>query len=267
MTHYSNVSLKKLLFSIILTVPMFFGYTQAKVLLILEGISGAGKSTLCSIIAEHIPEAHIIPEPFDRWNNINDTGNLFEEYIKDKSRWGLTLQHYICLTFSQALHDAYIQHPDKEIFITDRSYFATLFVFGRMLFENSTITPMEWEILQEQCVWFMENALHQPDGFIFLQTQPATARARAIKRNRALKASLNITYFENLHRLYTQWLVEKKNIHQSLEHVPVLIIDGEVDFVHDNAARQNIIAQIKNFIDQIKDESQEGDLFMKKIIC
>jgi len=255
MKYYNSVSLKKLLFSTILAVPMFFGYTQAQVLLMVEGISGAGKSTLCSMIAEHIPEAHIIPEPFDRWNNINEVGNLFEAYIKDKSRWGLTLQNYICLTFSQALHDAYIQHPDKEIFITDRSYFATLFVFGRMLFENSTITPIEWEILQEHCLWFMENALHQPDGFIFLQTQPATARARAIKRNRVLKASLNITYFENLHRLYTQWLVEKKNIHQSLEQVPVLIINGEVDFVHDDAARQNIVTQIEHFIAQIKEIS------------
>jgi deoxyadenosine/deoxycytidine kinase len=252
MTYSHNFSLKTVLFSMKFMILMSFGHsTQAKLLLVLEGIPAAGKSTLCKAIADHIPGVHIIPEPFNRWNNVGESGNLFQEYIKDKNRWGLTFQQYVCLTFSQALHDAYIQHPEKEIFITDRSYFSTLFVFGRMLFENSTITSLEWELLQEHCIWFIENALYQPDGFIFLHTQPATARERALKRNRALKASLHIAYFEHLHALHTQWLVEKKHTHQSLEHVPVLTLDGEVDFVHDTSACQNIIEQVKNFIDQI----------------
>jgi deoxyadenosine/deoxycytidine kinase len=217
----------------------------------IEGVSGAGKSTLCRVLDAQIPNVCIIPEPFDRWNNVQNGGNLFETFLNDKSRWGLTFQNYVFITHYQALHDAYASNPNKEIYITDRSHFSGMFTFTRMLFDTNNITPLEWAIYQESASWLTEQLPEKPDGFIYLQTKPATACARAIKRNRELNASLNLPFYETLHRYHEEWLIEKKNLPASVQQIPILVLDGEVDFEHNPEAQRVIIEKVRDFIESL----------------
>ncbi len=230
----------------ILLMLSFDGH--AKIILMIEGVSGAGKSTLITIIAEHIPEICIVPEPFDRWNNVHETGNLFETFLKDQSRWGLTFQNYVFITHYQALEDAYNLNPTKEIFITDRSHFSGIFTFTRMLFDNNKMTPMEWAMYIESSMWLIAQLPYKPNAFIYLRTEPATACARANKRDRLLNASRELSYYQTLHRYHEEWLIEKKNLPESLQHIPMLVLDGEVDFQSDLEVQAKIIREIREFI-------------------
>lgn len=227
-------------------------YQDNKVLLMLEGVTGSGKTTLAKILSDQISEISIIPEPFDRWNNIHGTENLFAMFLQDKSRWGLTFQNYVFFTHYQALQAAYTHNSNKNLFITDRSYFSGMLTFTRILFDTHQITTMEWEIYQESSWWFVKNLPYRPNGFIYLKVSPKTSCARANQRNRKLNDSLQLSYFEALYRYHEEWLIEKKNIPEILREVPVLIIDGEVDFKNDAKAQSIIIAQVKDFVAQLK---------------
>lgn len=249
MKPYTTIRFKKLLMLTLFCVAAPSSLS-AKIILMLEGVSGAGKSTLIEIISACMPEACTIPEPFDRWNNVHGV-NLFELFLKDKSRWGLTFQSYIVITHYQALSDACAQNPATQLFITDRSHYSGFFVFARMLFDKKIITPMEWALFEESTLWLTEQLPYKPDGFIYLRTHPEIACARANERNRILNGSLNISYYETLHRYHEQWLVEKKHMPKSLQRVPVLILDGDVDFKNNGEAQRVIIQQIKNFIQLI----------------
>ncbi|HSW74070.1 MAG TPA: deoxynucleoside kinase [Candidatus Limnocylindria bacterium] len=236
--------------TLFLTTP-----SLASILLMLEGTGGAGKSTLSKMLARHMPEACIIAEPFERWNSnhwsrVSDDpalGNAFTTFLHDKKRWALTFQNYVFLTHYQALEDAYKDHPDKALYISDRSHFSGIFTYARMFLENGYLNPMEWAMFQENAWWLVEHLPYKPDGFIYLRTQPTTACKRANKRNRAVNESLNLPYYETLHRYHEEWLLEKKNVPQAIAHIPVLVLDGELDFEGDPAIQEAFVQQIKEF--------------------
>lgn len=252
MVYTISLLCKKICLLVVLHTCLLYAPT----LLMIEGVSGAGKSTLSRLLVDQLPEAGIIPEPFERWNSnawsrLPDTpyvDNLFETFLHDQTRWGLTFQNFVFVTHYQALEDAYLLTPTKDVFITDRSHLSGIFTFTRMLFENKKLTPTEWAIYQETAFWFVDHLPYKPDGFIYLRTQPTTACNRANKRNRSLNASLNLPYYETLHRYHEEWLLEKKNVPTSLRTIPVLILDGELDFESDAHIQQDFIKRIRAFI-------------------
>jgi deoxyadenosine/deoxycytidine kinase len=226
---------------------------QANILIMLEGVSGAGKSTLSSIVAKHLHDVCIIPEPFDRWQNINNKGNLFETFLNDKSRWGLTFQYYVFLTHLQTIQDAYQHNSTKTIFICDRSHYSGIYIFAKMFFDTGLLTPLEYAAYQETTDWYIRHIPGSlPAGFIYLQTKPETACARANKRNRSLNHSLDVSHFQTLHTYHEQWLMQKKEVSASIADIPILVIDGEVDFVENQAEQDKIVKQIEDFVQQLQ---------------
>lgn len=233
-----------------LTLLLMHTTSFAKVLLSIEGLSGAGKSTLAKALTKYMSEACFIEEPFDRWNDVSKQGNLFELFLKDRSRWGLTFQNYIFLTHLQAVENAYRENPAAPVFISDRSPYSGMNIFTKMLFDQGLLSNIEWAIYQKSSTWFLEQLPgYVPDGFIYLRTLAKTACSRANKRNRRLNASLQLEYFQTLYKYHEEWLITKKNVSvTSAPEAPVLVIDGEVDFEQSTEIQQEIVSKIRAFI-------------------
>ena len=62
-----------------------------KKVLILEGNIGAGKSTFLKILKNNL-NVDIIFEPTDKWQDVENEGNILDLFYKDTKRWAYTFQ-------------------------------------------------------------------------------------------------------------------------------------------------------------------------------
>lgn len=233
-----------------LSILFFFTFNptvNARILLMIEGNTGAGKTTLSRLIEREL-NAHIIAEPIDKWRKVGDTGNLLDLHLNHRNRWGYTFQSYACLTFMQACLEA---DQTKEIHVSDRSAYSGIYCFSRMMMEEGSLTPLEWYIYKERFEWLTDLLPCKSDGFIYLRTTPANCLARANARHRPEESALTMDFFEPLHRFHEEWLIDKKNVASNLVDIPVLVLDGNLDFKSDPIIQQQFVDQIRNFIEEV----------------
>lgn len=216
-------------------------------LLMIEGNGGAGKSTLSHLIEREL-NALIINEPVDKWQQVGSAGNLLDLYYNHRERWGFTMLNYTCFTVMRECLEA---DKSKELHVCDRSIYSGFYCFAKMMQEHSYLTPLELHIYQEQFAWFEAVLPCRPDGFIYLRTMPDCCLARMRERGRPEEATVTLDFLETLHHYHEQWLIENRNVALSIAHVPILVLDGNLDFKNDPAVQQLIIAQIRAFIEKI----------------
>lgn len=222
---------------------------EARTLIMIEGNGGAGKSTLSSLI-EHELDALIIEEPVQEWQSIGGTGNLLDLYYNNRERWAFTMLNYVCFTVLRACLAA---DQKRELQVCDRSIYAGYYCFSKLMLEHGTITPLEWQIYKEQFAWYQEQLPCKPDGFIYVRTTPDYCLERMRVRGRPEEASVTLEFLEGLHYYHEQWLINKVNISPTITHVPVLVLDGNLDFKNDPIVQRLFVDNISQFIQDIKD--------------
>lgn len=213
----------------------------------IEGNTGAGKTTLSRLIEREL-HAHIIEEPIEKWRKVGDTGNLLDLHLNQRNRWGYTFQTYACSTFMQACLEA---DQTIELHVSDRSAYSGIYCFSRMMMEEGSLTPLEWYIYKERFEWLTDLLPCKADGFIYLRTTPANCMERANTRHRPEESALTMDFFEPLHRFHEEWLIDKKNVAPNLKDIPVLVLDGNLDFKCDPSIQKQFIEQIKIFIQEV----------------
>ncbi len=213
----------------------------------LEGISGSGKSTLIQALASKLQNTTIIPEPLPAWTNVDNQGNLFAQFLDNPQRWGFTYQAYVFTTRYQALQKAFIEHPASSLYLSDGSAFSCIYPYSQLYKAHGFTTGMESYIYRTMTDFLSTQLPYKPSGFVYLRVSAQTAWERARKRNRPLRESLELSYFEELYGYYESWLVEKNDLIKVLKDVPVLVLDGEADFVHDTKIQEAMAAQITGF--------------------
>ncbi len=144
-----------------------------------------------------------------------------------------------------ASYSATNQH---EVTITERSPFSTLCCFNRMLFDDQTVSDLEHRLFEIQSAEIFKHFAYKPSGFIYLRTKAETSFERILFRNRTFKDGIEISFFSALQDYHEKWLINKENIPAELKDVPVLVIDGEVDFINDQEKQDEIVKQIQTFI-------------------
>ncbi len=233
-----------------LTILLFFiiiNPLAARTLLMIEGNTGAGKTTLSRLIEREL-NALIIEEPIEKWRQVGNTGNLLDLHLNHRNRWGYTFQSYACLTFMQACLEA---DQTKDLHVSDRSAYSGIYCFSRMMMEEGSLTPLEWYIYKERFEWLTELLPCKSDGFIYLRTSPYNCLLRANARQRPEESQLTMHFFEPLHRFHEEWLMEKINIAPNIANVPILVLDGNLDFRSDPAIQQLFVEKIRNFIEEV----------------
>lgn len=216
----------------------------------IEGTTGAGKSTFLRLFASHINDLHIVDEQIDKILDVGGTGNLLDLFYKDHERWAYLFQTYIFMVRDKAINQALQMDPGKTI-LGDRSIYSTFYVFGKMLNEKNLFQEMEWYIYQQWITYSLERTMTKPKGFIYLRTTPEVCYERVKKRNRSEEQGAPYDYYKSEFDFHEKWLRDKNVDYAWLKDVPVLILDGNQDFLYNEQVLISMIDQIKNFIAQI----------------
>ncbi len=223
---------------------------------IVEGNIGAGKSTFLKILGEKL-DLEIIFEPTNKWQNIGG-GNLLDLFYKDTPRWAYTFQSYAFISRIEALKEHDKKSSGKKIQVLERSIYCDRFCFAKNCFKMGNMTALEWQIYKDWFCWLEEKYAKKPAGFIYLQVDPEMCHKRLSKRNRSEEAGIPLSYLSDLDRMHNDWLIEKKDVNETLRKIPVLIIDGNLEFESSDYRQNVILDQIATFIQKTHNTSPQN---------
>jgi deoxyadenosine/deoxycytidine kinase len=214
--------------------------------LIVEGNIGAGKSTFLKIVDQYL-QAQLVPEPLDCWQNVKGE-NLLEHFYHDSQRWAYTFQSYAFITRILA-QEAYGKANTKTLQIIERSVYSDRYCFAKNCFEMGLMSSLEWNLYTQWFSWLVDNSMAKPDGFIYLRTDPAVCYERLRQRNRSEEATVSLDYLKLVHQKHEDWLIHKRDIAPYLQEVPVLILECNEEFEHNDEVQKDHLRKIVAFLE------------------
>ena len=209
----------------------------------IEANIGAGKSTLLKLIKEKYNNLfNVINEPLEEWQKTD----ILKLFYEDQERWSYTFQSNAFITR--------IQKYEKEccktlINLSERSVVSDHNIFAKMLRNNGKINDTEWELYERWYNWLVTRFDCKPKGIIYLRTDPKISFERLKKRSRSEESTIPLEYIQNVHKYHNEWLLNEKDI-------PVLILDVNADFEHNDVQFQTLVSQITGFIENPLTESE-----------
>lgn len=195
----------------------------------IEGNIGAGKSTLLQKLKSKYPSILICEENISRWNSytVDDTP-ILEAFYKDKKQHAFTLQMAILLSRIKTMMDF---HEQDTIVFIERSMFADVKVFCKMLNETNTIiSDAQLNIVKDWVDVFSK--MCQIDMYIYLNVDVDLCMQRVASRNRQGETEITREYLTNLRNKHDEWfnrefdtpiLHIKNNEEENIEHILMFI--------------------------------------------
>ncbi len=226
---------------------MFNDKKTQKRCFIVEGNIGVGKSSFLRLINKSL-NCQVIFEPLEKWQNVGNSGSLFEKFYRDPSRWAYTFQSYAFLSRVLQQEEA-VANSESDVIIFERSVFSDLHCFAKNCFELGTMTKLEWNLYQEWFSWLVENHVVVPAGFIYLRGEPQVCMERLRLRNREEESDVPLDYLRLLHQKHEDWLVHKKNVAASVSNAPVLVLERNVDWHVDEPEKDRLVKAVADFFD------------------
>ncbi|CAF1140135.1 unnamed protein product [Adineta steineri] len=198
------------------------------------------KSTMLSRLGQS-PSYDIIHEPLEKWKNCYGE-NLLAQFYKEPSRWAFLFE----INALRTLAELYVE-PSKELIkIHERSIHSTRHCFIENLFENGTLTNVEYQILDDDFKRLTDNNSCKVDLILYLRTEPEVCLKRIRARNRPEEAKIDLDYLRALHRQHEQWLTSK--IYHDRAMLPrVITIDANQD---EEQVYEDIDTHMIDFISQ-----------------
>jgi deoxyadenosine/deoxycytidine kinase len=96
----------------------------------------------------------------------------------------------------------------------------------------------------------------RPDGIIYLRVSPEVSYARIKKRNLETESSITLDYIRQVYAEKEQLFIKNKNGPKKLEYLPMLVLNGNIDFQTDFAHYYNHLFYIRRFIQEIEKKNQ-----------
>ncbi len=225
---------------------LFFDKNKEKRIIHLEGNIGAGKSTLLKKLFMYFPSVDLIFEPHECWQNVNGE-NLLDYFYKDMKRWAYSFQSYAFLSRIKSIENAFLYSKSK-LFFSERSVYADYFTFARALYDMGEMNNLEWEMYKSWHKWIVEKYAKKPSAYIYLRVSPKTSYYRILKRSRNEECKISISYLELINSYHEEWLVNMGYDEYNMQNIPILIIDGELDFENDENAMSILVEKIRDFL-------------------
>ncbi|XP_005385590.1 PREDICTED: deoxyguanosine kinase, mitochondrial isoform X1 [Chinchilla lanigera] len=232
----------------------------------IEGNIAVGKSTFVKLLTKTYPEWHIATEPVATWQNIQaagtqkgqttqSLGNLLDMMYQEPARWSYTFQ---TCSFMSRLKVQLEPFPEKAlqakkpVQIFERSVYSDRYIFAKNLFENGSLSDVEWHIYQDWHSFLLREfasrlSLH---GFIYLRAAPQVCLKRLNQRARKEEKGIELAYLEQLHGQHESWLVHKTTkLHfEALLNIPVLVLDVSDDFAEEVTKQEELIRKVNTFV-------------------
>jgi deoxyadenosine/deoxycytidine kinase len=213
--------------------------------IIVEGNVGAGKSTFLKVVQQYL-DVGLVFEPHEQWQQVADAGNLLDNFYQDPQRWAYTFQSYAFITRIMA-QQKYAINASSSMCVLERSVFSDRYCFAKNAYESGNMTGLEWHLYKEWFSWLVHHYMPKPTGFIYLRVDPEVCLDRMHVRNRHEEASVPLDYLKQLHAKHESWLVQKNGVDALVRDVPVLVLDCNQDFEHNEELAREHVAKIVNF--------------------
>jgi len=223
---------------------------EKKHYIFVEGGVGAGKTTLVELLKLNISNLEVIYEPVETFIDVKGSGNIYDTFLTNQSRWSFTANVYITLMHMQAVKK-FIADKQTTIVVVDRSIYADYYIFGRPAYESGLITLLEWTIYQELFHHFQEHSQLQPSAFIYLKASPETISHRVKQRNRIEEKELSLDFICHQETYYNRWFIEKDRISENIAQTPTLILDANKDYKNNLIVQKEYLKLIKDFLQSL----------------
>ncbi|XP_012644115.1 deoxyguanosine kinase, mitochondrial isoform X1 [Microcebus murinus] len=227
----------------------------------IEGNIAVGKSTFVKLLTKTYPEWHVATEPVATWQDIQaagtqkacatqSLGNLLDMMYQEPARWSYTFQTF---SFMSRLKVQLEPFPEKKpVQIFERSVYSDRYIFAKNLFENGSLSDIEWHIYQDWHSFLLQEfasrlMLH---GFIYLQATPQVCLKRLYLRAREEEKGIELAYLEQLHDQHEAWFIHKTTkLHfEALLNIPVLVLDVNDDFSEEVTKQEELMRKVNTFI-------------------
>jgi deoxyadenosine/deoxycytidine kinase/NTP pyrophosphatase (non-canonical NTP hydrolase) len=193
----------------------------------IEGAIGVGKTSLARILG-HALSAEILLEVFEE-------NPFLSDFYTDRARYAFQTQIFFLLSRYRQQHRVIVNTVKTSPLVSDY-LFAKDWLFAHLNLAGDELTMYErvHSILGEQ--------IPTPNLVVYLRAPTETLMRRIAFRDRAYERQMSPEYIEALRLAYDTFF-------RDYTAARVLSVDTEdLDFVHDNAARMEIIGRTKNAI-------------------
>ncbi|KAM9447013.1 deoxyguanosine kinase, mitochondrial isoform 1-T1 [Clarias gariepinus] len=238
----------------------------------IEGNIAVGKSTFARLLSNAGRNWHVTPEPVSRWQNLEETSlqigqpesspqqtvsNLLQMMYQDPKRWSYTFQTFSCMSRLhmqlQPLPTCLLQAGGTRVQVFERSIYSDRYIFAQNMFELGNINSTEWAVYQDWHSFLVEEfgSKVQLEGIIYLRASPQTCMERLGRRGREEEQGIQLDYLETLHKQHDNWLINKSTrVHfDHLKNIPVLVLDGSLEFESDFEMQTKFITEVSNFFE------------------
>ncbi|XP_069781680.1 deoxycytidine kinase-like isoform X3 [Narcine bancroftii] len=207
----------------------------------IEGNIAAGKSTLAHILREASEDWDVVLEPIARWCDVSETdyedseelttsqksgGNLLQMMYDKPERWSYTFQHYACLSRTRSQ----LQSVSDKL----RNSTQPIQFFERSLYSDRYRLPSHSMSLQLTCMSPIASV--QLSGSFTRIGMLGYTTGWKIKSNWMASST-----FEQSLSLHFDYLNE----------VPILTLDANEDFKHNEAKCKEMIEKVQNGVKTI----------------
>ena len=178
------------------------GYTLSIMFIAIEGNIGSGKSTLLRQLKKQYPFVIVCEEDISSWNSYEvDNIPILEAFYKNKEAHAFTLQMAILLSRIKTLIK---YHEMNQLVFMERSIFADVKVFCKMLNENDAIiSNAQMKIVEDWVNTFSKFCSIQM--YIYLDVPVDTCMKRVSIRDRAGETQISEGYLKELREKHDEW--------------------------------------------------------------
>lgn len=194
------------------------------------------------MLSNYFPQAVCIPEPCDKWQNIQGH-NLLDAFYKDTKRWAYSMLSYVMMTVVQQFQN--FVRPTSNIYFMERSLFSGKYCFFKNLAAAGMLNDLEQAMYINSWDWFNKQ-MPKPRGVIYLHTTPEVCHNRMKARARAEEGVVSLEYLQTLHDRHENWLVSKQ--WSDDEEIPVLTLNACLDFKNDIEVQKQFVKLINDFM-------------------
>ncbi|MFH1831273.1 MAG: deoxynucleoside kinase [bacterium] len=213
---------------------------------ILEGNIGVGKSTFLRLVSQHCPDITTVQEPVASWASQDHGKSLLGQFYQNPTRWAYTMETLSMVTRVKD-HVSHQVNPDTRR-IMERSVYSGHYCFAINGQQNGFFHDIEWFVYSQWVDFLLHKRCNPPRGFIYLRAEPEVCMSRVTKRARSSESALELGYMKQIHDRHDKFLIEKEDVHHTLENIPVLVLDCNQEFENNKLVLDEHINKIKAFL-------------------
>ncbi len=194
--------------------------------MVIDGMTGVGKTSLMDILARELklkPYTEIF----------RDENDLLGKYYKEGSRWCFPMQ----ISFLNNRYSQYKEACQLGNAVMDRSLYSDP-IFANLYYKTGDMEPEEYFVYKSFFRTLVES-LDPPGLVVYLDVSADEAIRRIGQRGREDEMNVPVSYWKNLHEVYTDYYGKYKLS-------PLLRVNvNNRDFVNNDGDRQAVVSTIR----------------------